>query len=201
MKRLFLLVLMALLGACAPALMTERTYTNDAALINAPTEYQFPGLADQLEAALRAELAPDEVAFADSGRIRTLEGYRNLYGFQGINQGAMIAQTHGARYAVLASAPVFERTVKEIRYLGIPYYEITSRLQLQAIIVDARNAERVQTYLTPTYKSVRLEPRLRPLPEGENDPDIRSHLASGLEFIARPLATDLSLLATRRASE
>lgn len=197
----FYVPLLLALSACAPVLTREVTISHDAALINAPAEHAFPELAELLEGALNEELAAGEVDFAPSRRIRPLEGVRNLFGFQGINQGAMIAQSNGARYAVLASAPIFERTVKETRYLGIPYYEIHSRLQLQAIIVDARTAERVQTYLTPTYESVRLEPRLRPLPEDADDPDIRAHLAEGLAFIARPLATDLALLAARRAED
>lgn len=198
MRWLYLLVPL-LLSACAPALTREVSLRHDAALINAPAEHAFPELAELLEAALAAELAAGEVDFAPHRRLRQLEGVHNLFGFQGINQGAMIAQSSGARYAVLAAAPIFERDVKAIHFLGLPYYHITSRLQLQALIVDARNAEQVHSYRTPVYRSVRLEPRLKPLPEAVDDPDIRAQLSRGLEALARPLATDLALLAAQRA--
>lgn len=181
--------LMALMSACVP--QTENRY--QVAVINAPTENRIIGLAEQLEKSL---IRNGYSGFTDSGRVRFIERNREMHGYRAILASAQVARTVGAEYAVYVGAPIYERAVEEIVPNGsfIKVLHISSRLQLEAVIVDPRNGEVVASFSSNKYFAERIVPIDAKVPAKDADPDIQSMINAALNEIAPAIANNLSAL-------
>lgn len=200
MRNLMIMLLLVLLGACAPGVSADVTAAGRAAgegdkvvLINGPTEERLPGLADQLEAQLRK--LPDCCAFAFqwSVPVRNQEGQRDLYGVRAPLQAAYLARNLGDRWPVLIGTTGFERLVTE----HDSFYDIRGQLAVQALLVDIDTGQVLQVITTSTYQGSRQQDRRQALPSERQDP-LMSELAQlALQELAPQLLQQLNALAAR----
>lgn len=189
---IFTIVLVSLaLGSCVPQVNTFM----QVALINAPEESKVEGLSAELERSLKRNLAPGEVGFVPASRIRYQERARDIRGSRAMSQGAIVARVFGAEYSALVSAPVYDRSAFTFRTFNARKRSVTTRVQLEVILVDAASAEPTATYLSKLYVSTRLESTEGELPDKEDDPDLEKLIERAFGDITRPLATDLAALA------
>jgi hypothetical protein len=199
MKRLcFLLIaLVLLLSACVP--QTQGDASPSVAVVGAPTDFRVEGLADRFQTELGRSSAPNVYSFVSRSRVAFQETHRDMAGSRAALQAAFIARAFGAEYAVMIAAPVFEREVDEFTAFGTLKREISTRVQLEAVIIDPVSAEPVSTYTSGVYQGYRVEtvPEDEELIEESKDPDLQTEIERALNEITPGVATDLELLVSR----
>lgn len=199
MKRLwFLLALFVLLlSACVP--QTQSDTGPSVVVVGAPTEYRVEGLADRFQTQLGRSSAPRAYSLVDRSRTSFQETHRDMAGSRAALQAAFTARAFGAEYAVMIAVPVFEREVDEFRVFGTLKREISTKVQLLAVIVDAVTAEPISTYMSGVYQGYRVEtvPEDEELVEESKDPDLQAEIGRALNEIVPGVATDLELLFSR----
>ena len=196
----FVTIILFCLTACVP--QTQADVGPSVAVINAPTDVRVEGLADKLETELKRNRAPNIYDFVSSSRIRFQETHRDMAGSRAPLQAAFIARTFGAEYAVIVSAPVFEREVEETEFATSLRREIATRVQLEAAIIDPVTSEVLSSYTSPVYQGFRVEifNTDDELVEESKDPDLQAGIAQALTTITPGLATDLELLFSRQTA-
>jgi hypothetical protein len=202
MKRIWFFVALVtlVLAACMPPTQTDAGPS--VAVINAPTDFRVEGLADKLQTELRRNSAPNVYSFVSRNRVEFQETHRDMAGSRSPLQAAFIARAFGAEYAVTIGAPVFEREVDEFTFFGTLKREITTEVQLEAIIIDPVTAESFATYTSGVYRGFRVEtvPEDEELVAESEDPDLQAEIERALNEITPGLATDLELLFSRQVA-
>lgn len=187
-----LLVTMVLLAACAPAAQTSNKAA--VAVINAPTESRVSGLADQFETVLNQDPASSAFSYCSNGAVRFQEAHRDMHGSGAALQAAFIARNLGCREALMIGAPTYQREVSENQGLFKKQRQVTTTVQLQALVVDPASAKVIATYTSKTYKKVRLEPMGKTLVAKADDPDLLASRQAALEELKGPVAAELAKL-------
>jgi hypothetical protein len=195
-----LLLSVLLLSACVP--QTQGDLGPSVAVINAPADFRVEGLADKLQVELGRNSAPNVYSFVSRNRVEFQETHRDMAGSRAPLQAAFIARVFGAEYSVIVSAPVFEREVDEFTFFGTLKREITTEVQLGAVIIDPVTAEPLATYRSGVYQGFRVEtvPEDGELVDESEDPDLLAGTQRALNDIAPGLATDLELLCSRQVA-
>jgi hypothetical protein len=196
MKRFFVMILLVFLSACVPQ---QSATLPSVAVVGAPADFGVEGLADEFQEQLERSSAPNVYSFVSRSRTSFQETHRDMAGSRGPLQAAYTARTFGAEYAVMIAAPVFERDIDEFSVFGTPKREITTQVQLEAVIIDPSTAEPLSTYTSGIYKSYRIETvsEDEELVEESEDPDLQEGIERGLNEIVSGVATDLELLVSR----
>jgi hypothetical protein len=199
MKRfLFLLLLTGLVvTACVP--QTQADSRPSVAVVGAPADFRVEGLADKFQAQLERSSAPNVYSFVSRNRTSFQETHRDMAGSRAPLQAAFTARAFGAEYAVMIAAPVFEREVDEFTAFGTRKREITTEVQLEAVVIDPVTSEPLSTYTSRVYQGYRVEtvPDDEELVEESEDPDLQAEIGRALNEIVPGVATDLELLASR----
>jgi hypothetical protein len=199
MRRIWFLIGIVLfcLTACVPQIQGDTRPS--VAVINAPTDFRVEGLADKLETELKRNSAPNSYSLVSRSRVAFQETHRDMAGSRAPLQAAFIARLFGAEYAVTIGAPVFEREVDEFTVFGTLKREITTEVQLEAVIVDPVTANVLATYTSQKYQGSRVETVLEDeeLVEESEDPDLQTEIQRALNEITPGVATDLELLFSR----
>lgn len=187
---LLLTVLAGFFSACIP--QTQGS-AYQVAVINAPTEARVVGLAERLEAGL---IQHGYNGFTSSTRLRFIERSREMHGYRAILSSAQIARTVGAEYAVFVGAPTYERQIEEITPIGslIKVLHISTKLQLEAVIVDPVTAKELVRFSSHTYIGERIVPLDSKVPNKEDDPNIKQAINNALADISPALAMELESL-------
>lgn len=179
--------LAALVAACAPAVDGLPEIT----VINAPAEMRVAPLAEELEQALAEDPFAAPFRFTSSRPVRWQEVRREMHRDRAPLQAAFIARNLGGAYAVMVGAPTYER---EVRELFGDLREVAATVQVRAQVVDPETAEVIARFDSRTFRSSRLEPAVKDLPDVHDDPDVRDARHEALRDIAMPLATELANL-------
>ena len=162
MRILVLLLAVSALTGCVPSSENVRPRI---AVVNAPTELRFPGLADAFSAALKKKHGAT-FAFSPPATLRFQETHRDMHGSRAPLQASFIARSQGASYGVMVGL----LGVKTARPVAINAealkVEVTLTGQLQAVLVDPASADAFATFVSPGFvtriaKVVALE-----LPDG-----------------------------------
>ncbi|MEX2535831.1 MAG: hypothetical protein WD273_09575 [Trueperaceae bacterium] len=183
-------VLIGLLASCVPALEDETAGTQ-VALINAPAGVRVSFIADALQEQVLEVAGCCEFSFTRSQPVRFQETHRDMFGSRAAPQSASLARNLGAQLAVMAGAPLFERTVNS----ADGGREIHGSVELRAIVIDAASARQLATVGSLTFTASRFASENEPLPELEQDPimvelghravaNLAPHLAAVLEDLA-----------------
>jgi hypothetical protein len=190
-------IVLLLLTACVP--QTRGDAGPSVAIINAPTDFRVEGLADKLETELKRNSAPNVYSFVSRSRVEFQETHRDMAGSRSPLQAAFIARAFGAEYAVTIGAPVFEREVEEFTFFGTLKREITTEVQLEAVIIDPVTADVLATYTSQKYQGLRVEtvPEDEELVQKSEDPDLQTEIQRALNEITPGVATDLELFFSR----
>lgn len=193
-------IVLFLLTACVP--QTQGDAGPSVAVINAPADFRVEGLADELQNELQRSSAPNIYSFVSRNRVEFQETHRDMAGSRSPLQAAFIARAFGAEYAVTIGAPVFEREVDEFTFFDTLKREITTEVQLEAVIIDPVTAEPLATYTSGVYKGFRIEtvPEDEELVEESEDPDLQAEIARAFNEITPSLATDLELFFSRQVA-
>ncbi len=190
-KIFILFVLQAILfTACIPQ---SQSSAYQVAVINAPTEARVVGLAERLEASLASNAYS---GFTSSQRLRFIERSREMHSYRAVLSSAQIARTVGAEYALFVGAPVYERQIEEITPVGslIKVLHISTKLQLEAVIVDPVTAKEIARYSSHSYIGERIVPLDAKIPNKEDDPNIKEAIRNALADISPSLARQLQSL-------
>ena len=193
-------IVLFLLTACVP--QTQGDAGPSVAVINAPADFRVEGLADELQNELQLSSAPNVYSFVSRNRVAFQETHRDMAGSRSPLQAAFIARAFGAEYAVTIAAPIFEREVDEFTFFGTLEREVTTQVQLEAVIIDPVTAEPLATYTSGVYKGFRIEtvPEDEELVEESEDPDLQAEIARAFNEITPSLATDLELFFSRQVA-
>ena len=97
MKRLIVWLSLLALTACVPADQTARPQI---AVVNAPTDLRFPGLADAFAATLEKKVGRT-FSFSPAATLRFQETHNDMFGDRAPLRTALIARSQGAAYAVM----------------------------------------------------------------------------------------------------
>jgi hypothetical protein len=199
MKRfLFLLMLTGLVTtACVP--QTQVDSGPSVAVVGAPADFRVEGLADKFQAQLGRSSAPNVYTLVSRNRTAFQETHRDMAGSRAPLQAAFTARAFGAEYAVMIAAPVFEREVDEFTAFGTRKREISTKVQLEAVIIDPVTSEPLSTYTSGVYQGYRVEtvPENEELVDESEDPDLQNEIERALIEIVPGVATDLELLCSR----
>jgi len=177
-------------GSCLP----KTGALNRIAVINGPEETKVWGLSGELERALKRQLISGRVRFAPLLGVRQQESIRDIRGNRAYLEAALLAKDMGAQYGVLVSAPIYERTALLYKEFATVHRSVTSRVQLQAIVINADNVKSTKTYFSEVYTSTRTEFAHDNLPNERNDPDLARLREQALNDIAQALAPNLITL-------
>ncbi|MEX2540377.1 MAG: hypothetical protein WD314_01165 [Trueperaceae bacterium] len=191
-------LLLAAISACAPTAVDEPAGPL-VALINAPAEQRVSMVAATLQQEVTGVRSCCSFSFARSQPVRFQETHRDLFGSRAAPQAASLARNLGARLAVMAGAPRYERTVESVD----GGREVRGVVQLRATVLDADSGEQLGTVGSLTFRDRRLEGEDQQLPEVEDDPlmidltrqavsDLAPHLAALLEDLSEDFATGSS---------
>ena len=194
MKRIKIFVLSVLLASLLAACIPQTQSTGyQVAVINAPTEARVAGLAERLESSL---VNYGYSGFTSSSRVRFLERNREMHSYRAVLSSAFIARTVGAEYAVFVGAPIYERQIEEITPIGslIKVLHISTKLQLEAVIVDPVTAKEIARYSSRVYMGERIVPIDAKIPNKEDDPDLSNAISNALKDISPSLANELESL-------
>jgi len=192
-----LVLLASLFAACVPQTQSEGYQV---AVINAPTEARVEGLAERLEATLARY---GYSGFTSSSRMRFVEHSREMHGYRAVLSSALIARTVGAEYAVFVGAPVYERQIEEITPIDsfIKVLHISTKLRLEAVIVDPVTAKEIARYSSRTYIGERIEPIDAKIPSKADDPVLKNAITNALNDISPALAQELNSLRSAYISQ
>jgi hypothetical protein len=191
-------LLLALLGSCAPS-VTQEPSEPVVALINAPAEQRVAPAADALQAEVESVPGCCTFAFTRSQPVRFQETHRDLFGSRAARNAAALARNLGADLAVMAGAPLFERTVEAIDGAR----EVRGEVQFRATVLDAETGEPLGTVGSLVFRDSRLLREGEPLPSPDEDPtmlalmreavaDLAPHLAALLMDLAADMPTGSS---------
>lgn len=184
-------LLLVLLAACAPALETESVQPV-VALINAPADHRVSEIAGALQEEVQTVPGCCRFSFTRTAPVRFQETHRDLFGSRAPDNSAALARNLGARFAVMASAPRFERTVLRD---DDAVRELEGEVQIQATVVDAESGESLGTVNSLAFGRSWTTEAGTALPEPDEDPrmlelveeavaDIAPHLAALLGDVA-----------------
>lgn len=183
-------LLLVALGACLPLEQSEPVRPV-VALLNAPAEDRVAGLAQILQEEVEATRRCCPFSFTRSSPVRFQETHRDLFGSRAPGQAAALARNLDAEVAVLASAPLFERTVEERDGLR----EVRGEVQLRALAVSAQDERQLGTVKSLVFRDARVEPLEQELPEVESDPMMQRLLREAASDLAPHLAAVLADIA------
>lgn len=183
--------LLVLLAACAPTVETEPDRPV-VALINAPADQRVSEIAGALQEEVLAVPGCCRFSFTRTAPVRFQETHRDLFGSRAPGNAAALARNLGARFAVMASASRFERTVLEE---DDAVRELEGEVQIQATVLDAQSGESLGTVNSFAFRRSWTTDASADLPEAEEDPkmlalvdeavaDLAPHLAALLGDVA-----------------
>ena len=162
MKRLLLLLSLSILTSCVP---TNPTVRPRIAVLNAPTELRFPGLADAVAARLEKEVGTT-FAFSPPETLRFQETHSDMSGSRALLRTSLIARSQGAAYAVMVGL----RGVKTARALMVApealEVEVTLTGRVQATLVNPENATELGTFISPEFATRVTKTVAVKLPDG-----------------------------------
>ncbi len=169
------------------------------AVVGAPADFRIEGLADKFQTQLGRSSALSSYSLVNRSRTSFQETHRDMAGSRAALQAAFTARAFGAEYAVMIAAPVFEREIDEFTVFGTRKREITTKVQVEAVIIDPITAEPVSTYTSGVYQGIRVEtiPEDEELVEEREDPELLLETQRALNEIVPGVATDLELLFSR----
>jgi len=189
-KRLILTMILGFgLLACAPQLNTK----SQLVVLNGPADNYVSILADELSEDLSRYQSRANYNLISRSRAAFAETHNDMYGSRANASASRIANTFGAEFAVLISAPVFERTLKEHEEAQI----INTKVQLEVRIVDPVTQETIANYGSSSYTRDRVEVLGKALNEINEDPDIRDLVDLALRQLSPQVAFDIESLFQR----
>jgi hypothetical protein len=185
-------IVVALLSACAPITAEQTGDQPRVALVNAPAEQRVSILADLLTAEMSGVRGCCAFEFVRSSPLRFQETHRDMFGSRAAPQAASIARNLGAEFAVMAAAPVFERTVERF---DDGSRDVRGSVRVRAVVLDPETAEQLAAVGSFTFRDARSLGADEPLPEPDEDPlmivlteqaaaDLAPHLAAVLGDLA-----------------
>jgi hypothetical protein len=183
-------LLMALLVACAPA-ATQEPSEPVVALINAPAELRVAPAADALQAEVESVPGCCTFAFTRSRPVRFQETRRDLFGSRAAPNAAALARNLGADLAVMAGAPLFERTVEAIDGAR----EVRGVVQFRATVLDAATGNALGSVGSLVFRDSRVVREGEALPEPDEDPMMLALMREAVADLAPHLAAVLMDLA------
>ncbi|MBX3139759.1 MAG: hypothetical protein KF875_03320 [Trueperaceae bacterium] len=183
------ILLGALLGACAPA----RTQGGAAlvAVLNAPAQSVLGGAAEGVQDVLERETAPG-LNYVSSFTMRFLETHNDLFHSRAAPSAARIARTQGADLAVMIGAPVLERNVTASRDGRSRRVDVAVALEAQ--VVDPRTDAVVQVLRTRTLQGSRVEANDGELVAIDLDPTVQALRDQAVPELAAALSAELPYL-------
>jgi hypothetical protein len=188
-------LLMALLGSCAPG-VTQEPSEPVVAFINAPAEQRVAPAADALQAEVESVPGCCTFSFTRSAPVRFQETHRDLFGSRAAPNAAALARNLSADLAVMAGAPRFERTVEAIDGAR----EVRGVVQFRATVLDATTGEALGSVGSLVFRDSRLVREGEPLPEPDEDPMMLALMRDAVADLAPHLAAVLLDLAAEAAS-
>jgi hypothetical protein len=188
-------LLLAVLGSCAPSVTQEPSETV-VALINAPAEHRVAPAADALQAEVERVPGCCTFSFYRSRPIRFQETHRDLFGSRAAPNSAALARSLGADLAVMAGAPLFERTVESIDGAR----EVRGEVQFRATVLDAAAGERLGSVGSLVFRDARVLAQGESLPELDEDPMMLALMREAVADLAPHVAALLMDLAADRPS-
>ncbi len=186
---LAVLLLGALLGACAPARTQVGTVL--VAVLNAPAQSFLEGSAEGVQAVLEREASPS-FSYVSSFTMRFLETHNDLFHSRAAPSAARIARTQGADLAVMVGAPVLERTVTASR--DGKSLRVDVAVALEAQVVDPRTDAVVQVLRTRTLQGSRVESAEGELVDVGSDPTVQALRDQAVPELAAALTAELPYL-------
>ncbi len=186
---LAVLLLGALLGACAPARTQVGTVL--VAVLNAPAQSFLEGSAEGVQAVLEREASPS-FSYVSSFTMRFLETHNDLFHSRAAPSAARIARTQGADLAVMVGAPVLERTVTASRDGKSRRVDVAVALEAQ--VVDPRTDAVVQVLRTRTLQGSRVESAEGELVDVGSDPTVQALRDQAVPELAAALTAELPYL-------
>lgn len=189
---LLLAASVALVAAgCLPAALDDAR--PDAAVIGAPVDGRAPGAAAALDDALRQrEIGHD---LASASRMRFLEVRSGLVGSQVLPGAARIARTSSADVAIVVRPASLTREILDPD--GRPSERLV--LQLDVLLVRASDARELGRLAGPRLTLERGLPS-GVLPPIDEDPLVRSAIATSIDDLAPRVAVELRSLAATGSS-
>lgn len=184
--------LLALLVACAPAAGTEPSQPV-VALVNAPADDRIDEIAGALQQEVEGVPGCCRFSFTRTDPVRFQETHRDLFGSRAPGNTAALARNLGAEFAVMASAPTFERSVlaedDAVR-------ELEGEVQIQATVLDAETGRSLGTVNSLAFRRSWTADASASLPEPEEDPEMLMLVEEAVADIAPHLAALLGDVAS-----
>lgn len=207
-KSIIIIVLLAsislLFTACAPGQYANpEDLRPKVALFDAPNGLQVNGLKKVLYATLNANDATQAFNVLSTNRTDYYETNGSIIGEQAEYYGAIATRRLASDLGVFVNAPILERKVftktseQDIDNDGFAdlksdYRLVVTKLQLETFILDPVTEQRVVTYRSNIYESVRREKASRQLVDKEQDPDVWKMANIALREFSHLVADDIS---------
>ncbi|CAN5894947.1 hypothetical protein BH24DEI2_BH24DEI2_22310 [soil metagenome] len=185
MKRLVLLSLLAL-TACVPVNQTARPQI---AVVNAPTEIRFPGLADAFAVALEKKVGRT-FSFSPAATLRFQETHNDMLSDRAPLRTALIARSQGAAYGLMVGLRGVKTARGVVATTDALKVEITLTGQMQAVLVEPADALVLRAFVSPEFAARVTETVPLELPPGVElgSPEARRLIKTRVEEVRRTTA-------------